>query len=1254
MTGNENSKLMADTFDSRAKHRAPCHEAAIGEPASPAPSQPVRYFRDGSFSRSSDIATMRPLGASPASQPDDGGAATPAAPQIDFTVLNEVFANFLEVTGLPIAVIDRAGQVLASSRWQRLCVDFHRANPQTQAGCLRSDTELSRQTNAGQDWSIYRCANGLTDCATPIVIEGIHVASLFTGQFLLAPPDMDFFTRQQVTYGFDQATYFAALAEIPIVAEEKIPLLLGLLRGLAQQIGRLSLAEKKALAVLADVEQQVAERTEKLQASEDRFRTLFADAPVGQLLVDPDSLRILECNQSAAEIHGYSRDELTNLRVTDGDFALDAEDLKFLRTSLASGGQVQFDARIERRDRQRRDLAVTIGVLQSPHGMHLHVTQQDITARKRAENEQRRLTRALRLLSDCNRVLIRATDEGQLLEDCCRLVVDSDARLLMGWIGIPEQDAECTIRPIARAGNDDGYLDVVSISWDDRRPDGRGPGGTAIRTATTQVRRDIDNDPRMLPWRAAALERGYRACIALPIVTDGGVLGVLLLYSSDSHAFGADEAALLEELAGNMAYGVQALRGRKELERHQQLLEYRVQERTREIAELNAELKVRVAEAEAANRTKSDFLATMSHELRTPLNSVVGFSGLLADSPLDRSQRDFAGKILSSAQALRALIDDILDFSKIEAGALQLEQVPFSLNAILRTTAAVVSVATRGKPIEPLLDVADDIPDDLLGDPLRLQQILLNLTGNAVKYTERGVIVVAVRCLARDTERATLQFAVRDTGIGIAPEHQERIFEVFTQADSSTSRQYGGTGLGLPISARLAALMGGRITVDSALRWGSEFTFTVSLPLAASPVPAPIDESLSSLRILIVDDQPLVRDILIRYCARFGWQATAVSSADAGLDELRRSVAAAQDYDIMLLDWRMPGQDGLDMLQQACTAPDIALPLVILMAHTFELEHAAAAGDDLPLEGILAKPVTPESLYEVVHRAYQGDPAELAAPVQRADRRLAGMRLLVVEDNVLNQQVIERILVRAGAEVVIRADGHAAIEALQEPAAPFDAVLMDIQMPVMDGYAATGIIRQQPGLAELPIIAVTAHARPEDRRRSQEAGMQGHLVKPIDVEDLVDIIAGQRRDSKPQALAPANDEPLVLDAAAIMDTFGGDVQGYAKLLRQFLDHHGGDAEKAGALFEAGNRHGASRLIHEVRGVAGFLQAKEVARLAGALETAMASPATESIATLVAELGCALVALSSAVDQLEAAPRPETKPADRLPSAGTTD
>ncbi|MBI2277652.1 MAG: response regulator [Dechloromonas sp.] len=1189
------------------------------------------------FTRPSNLASMRPPPLPPEGRTPP---PVPAGPQlnelIDFSVFNDIFNNFLAVTGLPIAIIDLHGQVLASSRWQHLCMDFHRVHERTLAGCLTSDTQLARQLSSGQDWAIHRCANGLTDCATPIVVDGCHVANLFTGQFLLEAPDMEFFAGQQSACGFDRGPYFKALSEIPIIAAERIPPVLNLLRGLAQQIAQLSLGQHRVLSVLADVERQVSERTEKLAESEDRFRALFSDSPLGQLLVDPETQQIVECNQAAADILGYRREELETLRVTDCDVALSRDELHALRTRLLGGEVVHFETRIQRQDGTRRDLEVTVGTLQSRRGMHFHVTHLDITARKVAEQEQRRLTRALRLLSDCNQAMIRAWNERQLLGECCRLIVESGSHLVMGWVGQPEADAGRSVRPLARFGHEIGYLDQITTSWDEDSPDGRGPTGTAIRSGRTQVCQNLLADTAMAPWQQAACRCGYLASIALPIFADGVVIGVLCLYSGNADAFDTDEVALLEEVAGNLAYGVKALRGRVELERHRQQLENRVAERTREIAALNAELKVRAAEAEAANRTKSDFLATMSHELRTPLNAVVGFAGLLADSRLDRSQRDFAGKILSSAQTLRALIDDILDLSKIEAGALQLEQTPFSLSTILRTTASVISIGSRGKPVEPLLDVAADIPDALLGDALRLQQILLNLSSNAVKYTDTGVIVVSVRCLEQQAGTATLQFTVRDTGIGILPEHQTRIFEVFTQADSSTSRRYGGTGLGLPISARLAALMGGTITVDSAVRWGSEFTLTVPLALAEEQPPASADSVPGGLRLLIVDDQPMTREVLASLCQRFGWQASTIGSSAEALAELRRSMAEGRDYDMMLLDWRMPGLDGIAMLRQAYAAPDIALPLVVLMAATFELEQAAAASDDLPVDGILTKPVTPESLLEAVQRAYTGTPSDYSPLAHRSDRRLAGLRLLVVEDNELNRQVIEGILVRAGASVLLRSDGRAAIEALAGQPAAFDAVLMDIQMPVMDGYEATRIIRQELGLHELPIIAVTAHARPEDRDRSRQAGMLGHLVKPIDVEDLLDLIAGHC-PAAPRGMQPATDTALPdIDQSAVLATFGADLGGYLGLLRQFVELHGADAAKAAALLDAGDRSGAARVVHELRGIAGFLQAREVARLAGIVEQSLDTSGGDQ-KTLLAQLQQAMDSLVASLPLLQASP-----------------
>jgi len=858
-----------------------------------------------------------------------------------------------------------------------------------------------------------------------------------------------------------------------------------------------------------------------------------------------------------------------------------------------------------------------------------------------AQAEQKRLINALRLLSDCNIALVHAKDEGQLLDELCQLVVESGS-YLMGWVGMAEQNAEKSVRAVAQSGFEEGYLECIQVSWDSEQAIGCGPTGTAIRTGTAQINQNCLSNPKMAPWREAALNRGYQSSVALPLIIDKQVLGALTLYSAEPDAFGMNEVQLLEELANDMAFGLQSLRARSQLARYQQQLEKLVKERTQEIVELNAELTEKVRDAEAASLAKSAFLATMSHELRTPLNAVVGLTGLLADSPLGRRQRDYADKILLSAQALRALIDNILDFSKIESGKLRLEQAPLSLNALLRTTAAVMGVSLRDKPIEALFEVAPDIPDALIGDALRLQQVLLNLTSNAVKFTETGEIVLSVRCLAREATRVTLQFTVRDSGIGIPSDQLDVIFEGFTQADASTSRLYGGSGLGLAISARLAHLMGGQIGVNSVVGSGSEFHFSVPLALGVN-VPVSVSSNIpADLSILIIDDHPLARDVLTQTCAAFGWQARSIDSGAAGLSELRRSVADGRDYDLMLLDWHMPGMDGLAMLRQAYGSPDIGLPLVVLMASIFELEQAVAASDDLDLDGIAAKPMTPASLLEAVTRAYSGELPSLLPPPGKTDRRLAGMRLLVAEDNELNQEVIEQILTRAGAQVVIAANGLAAVKALQVPGARFDAVLMDIQMPEMDGYSATRIIREELGRLDLPIIAVTAFARPEDREKSRLAGMVGHIVKPLDVEDLLDLVAKERPGAL--ASAPVRPDPALparapalqlpgLDIAVALNAFGGDEKRYRDILNKFIVHHSGDAEKARRLFNAADLKGAADLIHGLSGVASILQATELARLAAKTETALLDGHAAMMPTLFDELQSAMRTLGASIERL---------------------
>lgn len=535
--------------------------------------------------------------------------------------------------------------------------------------------------------------------------------------------------------------------------------------------------------------------------------------------------------------------------------------------------------------------------------------------------------------------------------------------------------------------------------------------------------------------------------------------------------------------------------------------------------------------ADDANRAKSDFLSSMSHELRTPLNAVIGLNDLLAQSPLNARQRNYVGKVKISAQVLKTLIGDILDFSKIEANELHLENAPFSLHELLKSTASVLGVDIGHKAIEPVLDVPADLPDALFGDPLRLQQILLNLISNAVKFTQTGEIVLSVRRLAQatvsDPYQAVLEFRVRDTGIGMTEETQKLIFNSFTQANTSTSRLYGGSGLGLAISRRLSTLMQGQLKVQSALGQGTEFCLTLPVWFNENPPAQRTDEPEDShipadLRLLIVEDHPIVRDILAQACRQRGWQARVVDSGAAALQALMNRSDDGSDYDLMLLDWHMPEMDGLALLREAYQSPELALPPVVLMVATAEIERAVAASSEFDIHSIVAKPLLPSRLRQAVAQALLGGSdthRRVAAPDPGV---LAGLHLLVAEDNALNQEVIEQILLAAGAQVTLVGNGQMAIDVLQAAGARFDAVLMDVQMPVMDGYAATQVIRQSLRHADLPIIALTAYARHQDQEQSRRAGMSGHLSKPLDAQELLEVLVdavGSRGKVGPRARA---------------------------------------------------------------------------------------------------------------------------------------
>jgi two-component system sensor histidine kinase/response regulator len=510
--------------------------------------------------------------------------------------------------------------------------------------------------------------------------------------------------------------------------------------------------------------------------------------------------------------------------------------------------------------------------------------------------------------------------------------------------------------------------------------------------------------------------------------------------------------------------------------------------------------------AEAATRAKSDFLANMSHEIRTPMNAIIGMAHLAQNTDLTPRQHDYIEKIQASGQHLLNIINDVLDFSKIEAGRLELEQRAFQLEKTLDQSIALIAEKVGAKGLELILDVAADVPDALVGDSLRLGQVLLNYLSNAVKFTEQGEIEVTVRLVARDEHQATLKFAVRDTGIGLTPDQLQRLFASFQQADSSTTRRYGGTGLGLAIAKRLAELMGGAVGVESVAGQGSTFWFTARLVIGvAAPRTVQPRPDLRGLRVLVVDDNAPARGVLHDMLAALAFHVDVADSGMAALRALDTARRAGQDYGLVFLDWRMPGMDGIETArriqrQEAGNTPRIVM--VTAYGREDVLRQAEAVG----IAHTLMKPVTASMLFDTIMALLgrAADAAPMAPDADDAWATLRGARILLVEDLTTNQEVAAELLRQAGLAVDIAENGQVALDKLRD--ADYDLVFMDVQMPVLDGLDATRALRRMPRHAHLPIVAMTANALPEDRQRCLDAGMDDYLAKPIDPDKIKAIL----------------------------------------------------------------------------------------------------------------------------------------------------
>jgi signal transduction histidine kinase/DNA-binding response OmpR family regulator/HPt (histidine-containing phosphotransfer) domain-containing protein len=669
--------------------------------------------------------------------------------------------------------------------------------------------------------------------------------------------------------------------------------------------------------------------------------------------------------------------------------------------------------------------------------------------------------------------------------------------------------------------------------------------------------------------------------------------------------------------------------------------------------EVTAQLKRARLVAEEASLAKGQFLANMSHEIRTPINAILGMLQLLLRTELDNQQQDYADKTEMAAKSLLGLINDILDVSKIDAGKMQLDPQPFSLERMLRSLSVILSANLGDRRIEVLFDVDPAVPDVLLGDVQRLQQIFINLGGNAIKFTLRGQVVIGLRLQQLDAHRARIEFSVQDSGIGISAEKQDMIFNGFSQAEASTTRKFGGTGLGLSISKRLVELMDSKIHLHSAVDEGSRFSFVLELPLV-HPVPAelrpllPMDPTLR--RALLVDGNPVALRLMAEAARSWGWTAQSMGSGDEALEWVQAQLRPGTfPVDVVYLAWLMPGQDGWSTAKQlrelAAQCGGVQPTIVMLAANSREsLAQRTQAEQDL-LNGFLVKPVTAAMLREAVLAPGATDFRRQKSQRASSLRRLQGMRLLVVEDNLTNQQVAEELLISEGALVSLAANGQLGVEAVAAALGPqqFHAVLMDLQMPVLDGYGATRAIRQQLKITDLPIIAMTANVMASDRDECLACGMNEHVGKPFDLGRLVGVLlrctgfAGAEQVDLPAQEPAAPDVPVAapegLDLVAALSRMGGMSDLYVRAARDFA----GELATAQSRFHAWlalDGVAAVRQAHSLKGLSATLGAITMAAAAARLEELLKTKAPQ--AELLAQVEHMVALAQETASQLQVA------------------